>query len=820
MSKRLYDILLSCKKEEEVKDEFVKFFKIKLNALRQIDHYSEEILYEFKLDKNLKNIKNLAVVVSQTMYYARALKYGKIPNPLSPIICIVDKNEACFFETHKFQKFYSSEKYDWDRRASSPDPKLIKDIEQFDFLKSIHIYNLENVKEEQSFIDHQRQYSIKQLKLFKELDKKIINEENFFDVYKLWFELFGEYVKNGRKPSEYFLSDIEEGKSFVIGNQIGFDLGDGNAKLKQLPLSEYQYFWEIYEKVKNQDILKIRQKVDRISEDYERRFTGEFYTPIEFAEKGLKYLERTIGKEWWKTGEYRFWDMAAGTGNLEFMLPSSALQYCYISTLLDDDANYCKRIFPAATCFQYDYLNDDVGFLNDTLNLGFKRKMPENLVKDLNNPNLKWIIFINPPFATSNSVGLETGKKSKDNVSMTQIRSMMNQDNLGEASRELFTQFLYRISKEFAGKNAHLCLYSTLKYINAKNDKKTRDSFFHYKFQKGFIFSIQHFGGAKGKFPVGFLIWNLSQIKELQKQKIVVDVFNENYEKIGIKQIYDTENNTPITEWIDRYPNTHIMPPFKSAITFAGDNKDVRDRVAEGFLCSLSNKGNDFQNQNSCFILSAPYVSAGAFSITPENFEKSMVLHAVKKIPQATWENNRDQFFAPIKNLSESFITDCVLWSAFADSNYTVSLKDIKYKGNIYQIPNNLYPFLLKNVRKLNCSLADFVTQVSAANEDRFLAQWIAQKSLSKEAQELYNRAYELYKYFYGEVANTHWKKFRIENWDVGLWQIKQALKDSYLEKNYIDNLKYAHKKLGEILLKQLYDYQFIYPDVELFEEN
>lgn len=616
------------------------------------------------------------------------------------------------------------------------------------------------------------------------------------------------------------MSDIEEGKSFIIGNQIGFDLGEGNVKLKQLPQNEYQYFWRIYEKVKNQDILKIRQKVDRISEDYERRFTGEFYTPIEFAEKGLKYLEKTIGKEWWKTGEYRFWDMAAGTGNLEFMLPSSALQYCYISTLLYDDANYCKRIFPSATCFQYDYLNDDAGFLSDTLNLGFKRKMPENLVNDLNNPNLKWIIFINPPFATSNSVGLETGKKSKDKVSMTQIRLMMNQDNLGEASRELFTQFLYRISKEFAKKNAHLCLYSTLKYINAKNDKKTRDSFFHYKFKRGFIFSIQHFCGAKGNFPVGFLIWSLSQKKELQKQKIVVDVFNENYEKIGIKQIYDTENNIPITEWIDRYSNTHIMPPFKSAITFAGDNKDVRDRVAEGFLCSLSNKGNDFQNQNSCFILSAPYVSAGAFSVTPDNFEKSMVLHAVKKIPQATWENNRDQFFAPVKNLSENFITDCVLWSAFADSNYTVSLKDIKYKGNIYQIPNNLYPFLLKDVRKWDCSLADFVTQVSSANEDRFLAKWIAQKSLSKEAQELYNRAYELYKYFYGEVANTHWKKFGIENWDVGLWQIKQALKDSYLEKNYIDNLKDAHKKLGENLLKKLYNYQFIYPDVELFEEN
>lgn len=98
MAKRLYDILSSCKKEEEVKEQFVKFFKIKLNALGRIDHYSEEILYEFKLDKNFRNKKTIAAVVAQTMYYARLLKYGTNPNPLPPIICIIDKNEAFFLK--------------------------------------------------------------------------------------------------------------------------------------------------------------------------------------------------------------------------------------------------------------------------------------------------------------------------------------------------------------------------------------------------------------------------------------------------------------------------------------------------------------------------------------------------------------------------------------------------------------------------------------------------------------------------------------------------------------------------------------------------
>ena len=145
-------------------------------------------------------------------------------------------------------------------------------------------------------------------------------------------------------------------------------------------------------------MIRIRQKADRLTEDFRRRFTGEFYTPIDFASKGLKYLERTVGCEWWKTGEYRFWDMAAGTGNLEFPLPSSALPYCYISTLEKTDAEYCQKIFPAATCFQYDYLADDIPQLAGQFTFGTKTKMPPTLVADLANPKIKWIIFINPPF--------------------------------------------------------------------------------------------------------------------------------------------------------------------------------------------------------------------------------------------------------------------------------------------------------------------------------------------------------------------------------------------------------------------------------------
>ncbi|MBR0290070.1 MAG: hypothetical protein IJQ82_13930, partial [Selenomonadaceae bacterium] len=78
--------------------------------------------------------------------------------------------------------------------------------------------------------------------------------------------------------------------------------------------------------------------MDRMTEENLRRFTGEFYTPKLFADKAVQYLKNTVG-EWWKDKNFRLWDMAAGTGNLEFSLPEESLANCYISTLIKDEAD-------------------------------------------------------------------------------------------------------------------------------------------------------------------------------------------------------------------------------------------------------------------------------------------------------------------------------------------------------------------------------------------------------------------------------------------------------------------------------------------------
>ena len=65
----MYDSLRGCAKEEEVKAEFCKFFKMKIFALRGIDHYTERVLFEFKYDRNFRNPENVARAFAQIMCY-------------------------------------------------------------------------------------------------------------------------------------------------------------------------------------------------------------------------------------------------------------------------------------------------------------------------------------------------------------------------------------------------------------------------------------------------------------------------------------------------------------------------------------------------------------------------------------------------------------------------------------------------------------------------------------------------------------------------------------------------------------------------------
>ena len=241
----------------------------------------------------------------------------------------------------------------------------------------------------------------------------------------------------------------------------------------------------------------------------ERERTGSFFTPQIWVELSQKYLARVFGEDWQE--EYYIWDCAAGTGNLltglinKYNIWASTLDRQDVDVMKDRITNGANLL--AEHVFQFDFLNDDLS------------KLPKNLQDIINNPQerKKLIIYINPPYTETNATkGTEKGKNSrKIGVNLTKQRDKYEYF-LGKAKRELYTQFMVRTYHEIP--DCTLALFSTLKTLNAPFYNTFREHFLA-KLETCFIIPADTFDNVKGKFPIGFQIWNTSKKENLQKYK-------------------------------------------------------------------------------------------------------------------------------------------------------------------------------------------------------------------------------------------------------------------------------------------------------------
>ena len=199
--------------------------------------------------------------------------------------------------------------------------------------------------------------------------------------------------------------------------------------------------------------------------------------------------------------------------------------------------------------------------------------------------------------------------------------------------------------------------------------------------------------------------------------------------------------------------------------------------------------------------------------VTPENFAQCMVVHMVRRLPKATWLNDRDQFMQPVQELPAEFISDAVIWSLFAASNQTASLRDVEYEGQIYRLKNNLYPWLISEIQTWKLP-EKFVEQLAAA-EDRFAAVWLSEHAaeISAEALAVLSAGREVYKKFYAEFEQLDAARLKITDWDAGWYQVRMSMEK-------LGDLPAAYEKLSAKLLPQIYALGFLRDEVRYFKEE
>ena len=668
-----------------------------------------------------------------------------------------------------------------------------------------------------------------------------IDLENFDSVYLQWYRIVlptinlkesaWKYARDNliALESDFFLADLLSEDNTTINHNLRILLNKRleNSKEKLFynikvdkglfswntqdiifidnDNTTHAQFWNRYKRPPKEEFWeKIYERRDKLSPEDIRERKGAFFTPQIWVQKAQEYLADCLGENW--QDEYYIWDCAAGTGNLLAGLINPRNIYASTIDLSDmliikelakgDSSHFDRLPLLENHIFQFDFLNDS--FFDKVDSKGkivAKSKLPESLQEILRDESKrqKLVIFINPPYkeATSSRTITNTGQNAIGVSNTTAIHERYKGE-LKKAIRELFAQFFVRIYEEIP--NCILGSFGTLKYVNSTNFIHFRQ-IFQAKFLKGFAVPSYTFDNVPGAFPIGFLVWNLGDKKEVKKIKL--DIFNANNKKIDKKNFY--ANKKTINDWLKE---------------FLSNNR-------ENELCAICTKGTDFQQNKFCNINFWDTIKGvgnakgiSKFSVNKYNFVPVCVYFAVRQAIKASWINNRDQFLYPNKKWCDDseFHNDCLAFAIFNEGQNKISSKD----GT-----NHFIPFSEVEVGAKGRFKSDFMFRFingkvkNGELDDCFIPS--EKIAFSSESNAVFDAGRELWRYYHKCAKNSQ----SYLN-DASLYDIKEffqgrnekgKMNNKSTDSHYNDliaQLRIALNALATKIEPKIYEYEFL----------
>ena len=750
-----------------------------------------------------------AMFVQLILTIGKARTFDKTMPP--PFLGAFDYKKIAFIDYINIQDIFYMNDFNWNvtpSNHSTKEFKLIKERIEDILNQKTYVFDFEkDAKELKFFIKNNIAKATTKSKIK-------IDKNNFIAIYLRWVEIVKPIIDTNWKKlkernildSDFYLADlfvddqntqnIEDDISlrdnlFVVFENEGYKIAKENLDGiydAYIPIKDkkvYAQFWKIYKRPPIdafQDYIIERRDL-LVPQDIRER-KGAFFTPRIWVELSQKYLTDTLGENW--QDDYYIWDCAAGTGNLLAGLTNT--YNIYASTIDMADINVIhERIEHGANLlpkyvFQFDFLNDDF------LPVSKGGKMPDSLFEIINDPEKrkKLVIYINPPYAEATTAKTVTGTgKNKAGVTTNfKIKQLLNH-KIGNATNEIFALFMSVIYENMNG--CILGQFSTLKFVNGSNFRKFRN-FFLAEYLGGFVVPAYTFDNVKGKFPIGFTIWNTGVKKKIEV--VSTDVYDQNGNYSGVKRFYGNLGKS-INKWIKQF--------------------DDKTKTGIGFM---GNPAPDFQNNKFLnFTNKIGTRHVNYFSFKASNLIYGLIYFAVRHSIEHTWLNDRDQFLWPTDGWQSDteFQTDCLAFALFHGQNRITSKEGV----------NHWIPFTEREVnaqeRFDSHFMTDFISgKIKVENTpDLFTGETHYNHPLnfSSQAKELFDAGRELWKYYHSKPGvNVNASLYDIREYFQGR-NAKGRMNSRSDDEKYMVLIGELRNKIGLLADKikpKIYEYGFL----------
>jgi hypothetical protein len=287
-----------------------------------------------------------------------------------------------------------------------------------------------------------------------------------------------------------------------------------------------------------------------------------------------------------------------------------------------------------------------------------------------------------------------------------------------------------------------------------------------------------------------------------------------NIVKIGEKKL-SYSNKERGCDWVKQHGSKvkTVVPNLSSTLQV----KDTKKLGVEGMVCVLNNGTNRIEkNEKECAFLSSMYSGNIGVPVTPNNFLKSTALFASRKSIKPTWQNMKDEYYAPNENHENyyNFKIDSIVYSIFNNRSYQSSLRNVTYREDMYDIKNNF--FWMSKDEMTNIANQNNYTELyndARTDSDRYVHTLLFGEEgiydqLSDEAKDVLDSATNLVRLSFEMRRNFADDTNHLNSWDAGYAQLKLLWKEYYPEQ--FKEFRAKYKVLEDKMRPMVYELGFL----------
>jgi hypothetical protein len=285
----------------------------------------------------------------------------------------------------------------------------------------------------------------------------------------------------------------------------------------------------------------------------------------------------------------------------------------------------------------------------------------------------------------------------------------------------------------------------------------------------------------------------------------------------GKKTFYNTDSSLPLNRWLKdsvKGKKTFDCPQVSSALVVKADGYGRLTKDAIGYLLASQNIPQSNQTMNAVF--TSAFSAKNGISITPDNFEKCVVHFAARKMISSNWLNEKDEYMAPneIDGRYSQFKYDSIVYFLFNGSSEQSSLRQIEYKGQIWDIKNEFFWISNDRMKELSDENGyDNLYNDARISSDRYVYKLLFGKDriydqLSDDAKLVLDKATELVEQSIQMRQVVSNDENHLDSWDAGYAQLKLVWKEYFPEE--FKEFRQLYKNLEDRMRPLVYELGFL----------